>query len=77
MAGVVARVQLQIRLPADMHERIAALAQQEMRSLNGQLLFLLQRGLDGYEPSTRVNGQSPNGQAKPTDGQVVSAAGAD
>lgn len=36
-----------IRMPAEMYDRLAELAQAEHRSLNGQIVALLERSLDG------------------------------
>lgn len=34
---------LQLRLPPELHTKIKLLAEQEQRSLNGQIVYLLQR----------------------------------
>lgn len=35
-----------IRIPSDLFEQLSAAAQKEQRSVHGQILWMLQRGLD-------------------------------
>ncbi len=35
-----------LRLPPELHSRLVALAKQKRRSLNGQIVYLLERALD-------------------------------
>ena len=42
-------VRLQIRRPKDLHEAIVRLANNEERSLNGQLVWLLRQALKAQE----------------------------
>jgi hypothetical protein len=41
-------VSTQIRLPADVHERVKRIAQQEERSMNAQLVFFVRQALERY-----------------------------
>ena len=36
---------LQLRMPANMHDEVSSLAKSEMRSLNGEIVFLVSQGL--------------------------------
>ncbi len=42
-------IRLQLRLPRDLHADLASLATAEERSLNGQIVYTLRRGLDWYQ----------------------------
>jgi predicted HicB family RNase H-like nuclease len=42
-------VNLNVRMPADLHERVKRRAGQDMRSLNYEVLWLLERALDSLE----------------------------
>lgn len=39
-------VKLQVRLPRDLHEQLQALSEEEQRSLNGQIVYLLRRAIE-------------------------------
>jgi hypothetical protein len=43
---------LDLRLPDDLHERLVKLAEREERSLHGQIVYLLRRGVEQAEGST-------------------------
>lgn len=50
---------LNVRMPADLHERVKRQAGRDMRSLNLEILWLLQRGLDAIERDQQAeSGQS-------------------
>lgn len=36
-------IKLQVRLPRDLHEQLQILAEEEQRSLNGQIVYLLRQ----------------------------------
>ena len=38
--------QLQLRIPPDVHERVKAASVEDRRSLNGELLWLIEVGLE-------------------------------
>lgn len=42
-------VNLNVRMPADLHERVKRRAERDMRSLNYEVLWLLERALDTLE----------------------------
>ena len=44
-------VNLNVRMPADLHERVKARASRDMRSLNYEVLWLLALALDTLENS--------------------------
>lgn len=47
-------VNLNVRMPADLHERVKRQASRDMRSLNLEVLWLLERGLEAvHEGETR------------------------
>jgi hypothetical protein len=46
MAELVVR--LMLRLPRDLHDAIYAMAHAEQRSLNGQIIYLLRRAIEGH-----------------------------
>jgi hypothetical protein len=39
-------VKLQVRLPRDLHEQLQMLSEEEQRSLNGQIVYLLRRAVE-------------------------------
>ena len=55
-----ARVTFQIRLPLHMHRKARLLAQQGQRSLNRQIVALIQKGLDA-EQGTPTTGETRAG----------------
>jgi hypothetical protein len=57
MTGMVARVNMQIRLPADLHAELLALAQAEERSINGQLVYILRQALGNQNGVAKRNGR--------------------
>jgi hypothetical protein len=59
---MVARVQFNVRLPADIHELLVAIAQEEERTLNGQITYVLREWLDTQPKRRRA---TANGQLKP------------
>ena len=42
----VTMVHLQLRLPPELHKKLAAMARREMRSLNGEIVWRLARSLE-------------------------------
>ena len=42
-------VRLLLRLPADLHAALTAMAEREQRSLHGQILYLLRKAVDAAE----------------------------
>ena len=42
-------IKLTIRMPASLHRRLVELARRDRRSLNGELVFLLERAADRAE----------------------------
>jgi len=42
-------VKLQLRLPRALHERLQQIADEQERSLNGQLVYLLRKGVEEYD----------------------------
>ena len=46
-------VRLTLRLPATLHQQIVALARRDRRSLNGELVFLLERAAAEAEREQR------------------------
>jgi hypothetical protein len=48
-------IAITIRVPEDLHGKVVALAESEMRSLNGQFCYLIREGLRHLrkEPSTK------------------------
>ena len=60
-------VRLQVRLPRDLHADLTALAATQERSLNGQIVYTLRRGLDWYKgiPPTSVERAQIDRQAAP------------
>lgn len=51
-------VNLNVRMPVDLHERVKRQAGRDMRSLNLEVLWLLERGLE----SVKETDQSDRGQ---------------
>lgn len=47
-------VRLTVRLPAAIHAELADLAERERRTLNGQLLLLVERALGEAQPLPRM-----------------------
>ncbi|HEX7461755.1 MAG TPA: toxin-antitoxin system HicB family antitoxin [Dermatophilaceae bacterium] len=45
--------QLQLRIPPDVHERAKAAAKEDRRSLNGELLWLIELGLEHRQQLSR------------------------
>ncbi|MET7334140.1 Arc family DNA-binding protein [Nonomuraea sp. NPDC005650] len=45
-------IKFTLRLPEDLHERLAAQAATDRRSLNSEMLHLLEVGLDTVSPET-------------------------
>ena len=43
------RIALQIRLSTALHEKIKAIAEAEMRSMNAQMEYMLTKGVEEYE----------------------------
>jgi hypothetical protein len=63
-----------LRLPPDLHEQLQRLAAQELRSLNGQIEFLLRdglrrRGINASESSTdsKNTGHAPHASERQSD----------
>lgn len=48
-ATVVRMKTVSVRLPDDIHDRIKATAELDRRSLNGEILWLLEQGLDARD----------------------------
>lgn len=46
-------VNLNVRMPADLHERVKRQAGRDMRSLNLEVLWLLERGLEAVQDGDR------------------------
>lgn len=44
---------LNVRMPADLHERVKRQAGRDMRSLNLEVLWLLERGLEAVQDGDR------------------------
>lgn len=49
-ASVAGTVRYSLRLPAEMHAQLVALAKREGRSLHAQILYLLRQALDKEVP---------------------------
>ena len=47
----VGRVALQLRLSTALHEKIRAIAEKEMRSINAQMEYMLTKSVEQYEVS--------------------------
>ena len=43
-----------IRMPADVHEAMSKLAERERRSLNGQIVYVLELALDNWDALIRL-----------------------
>ncbi len=52
-------VRFVLRLPAEVHEAVKALAAADRRSLNGEIVYILER----YIAETRTDQQEPEGKA--------------
>lgn len=50
-----------LRLPADLHAALVALARQEERSLHGQIVYLLRRGIERRDETDRPESLPPRG----------------
>lgn len=46
-------VRVTLRLPPEMYAEIVALADQEQRAINGQLVYMLRQSLDGGKSTRR------------------------
>lgn len=52
--------QVNLRLPDDLHARVKQAAQQDRRSLNGEILWLLDRALDARTDDALGRTSSPS-----------------
>jgi hypothetical protein len=52
--GMADEVKLTVRIPRDMHERIKALASEDRRSLNSELIWLLESAVEIEERGGRT-----------------------
>jgi hypothetical protein len=50
--GVETEKRITVRLPADLHEILLALAKDQERSLNGQIVFLLRQATSSPKPQS-------------------------
>lgn len=48
---------LNVRFPDEIHEQVAVLAEEEMRSLNAEILWLIQLGIETAREDKQLRGR--------------------